>query len=143
MAYAAHRLVADAGPMSDNPQPELPKRPKRRRFEPAYKLAILAEWERATEPGAKAALLRREGLYSSVISDWRRQQRAGSLVEPARRPDGRGGPSYAEVERLRRDNARLREELTKAEFVIEVQGKVSALLGELSKSADSEESETP
>jgi transposase-like protein len=133
MAYAVHQEVAaDAS-----------ARPRRRRLTPNYKLAILAEWELATNPGEKAAILRREGLYSSMLSDWRRQAREGSLVaDEGRSEGGRGGPSRAELERLRRENARLKAKLVKAEAIIEVQGKVHALLEELSKSADSDDSET-
>ena len=117
---------------------------RRRAFGPDYKLAILAEYDRCTEPGEKGALLRREGLYSSIITDWRRQHREGSLVVPPGRAEGgRGGPSRTEVARLRAENERLRKKLAKAEAIIEVQGKVHALLEELSKSADSEESSTP
>jgi transposase len=100
---------------------------------------VLDEWDRAPDSVERAAILRREGIYTSMISDWKRQRREGRLVEDARRPEGRGGPSYAEVDRLRRENQRLQEQLAKANFVIEVQGKVHALLEELSKSADSEE----
>ncbi len=135
----ADHLVAKTGPYSMDPDgPETP-RPKRRRFEAGFKLRVLDEWDRATDSLERAAILRREGIYSSMISDWRRQRREGRLVEPAGRPEGRGGPSYAELERLQRQNLRLQEQLAKANFVIEVQGKVHALLEELSKSADSEE----
>ena len=130
MAYAVHREVAA----------EASSRPKRRFLTPNYKLMILAEWELATDPGQKSAILRREGLYSSMLSDWRRQAREGSLVaDEGRSEGGRGGPSRAELERLRRENARLKTKLAKAEAIIEVQGKVHALLEELSKSADPEE----
>jgi transposase-like protein len=102
----------------------------------------LDEWDRADAP-QRSAILRREGIYSSMISDWKRQRREGLLDhDGTRRPEGRGGPSYAEVDRLRRENQRLEEELAKAKFVIEIQGKVSALLEELSKSADSDNPET-
>src|SRR5438309_88307 len=97
----------------------------------------------APAPGTATPWRRREGIYSSTISDWKRQKREGVLSnDGSRRPDGRGGPSYAEVDRLRRENAKLQDELAKAKFVIEVQGKVSALLEELSKSADSDPNET-
>jgi transposase-like protein len=113
------------------------ERAKRRSFSQDYKLAILAEYDRCTEPGEKGALLRREGLYSSVITDWRRQHREGSLVvTPGRSEGGRGGPSRTELTRLRAENERLKKKLAKAEAIIEVQGKVHALLEELSKSAD-------
>ena len=110
---------------------------RRRAFLPEYKLAILAEYDRCTDQGEKGALLRREGLYSSLITDWRRQHREGSLVvTPGRSEGGRGGPSRSEVARLRAENERLKKKLAKQEAIIEVQGKVHALLEELSKSAD-------
>jgi transposase-like protein len=123
------KLGAPEGPRAE--------RARRRRFSQDYKLAILAEYDRCTEPGEKGALLRREGLYSSVITDWRRQHREGSLVvTPGRSEGGRGGPSRTELARLRAENDRLKKKLAKAEAIIEVQGKVHALLEELSKSAD-------
>jgi transposase len=126
----------DGGPVGKNPV--------RRVFSADYKLAILAEFDRCTEPGEKGALLRREGLYSSLITDWRRQHRQGLLKAALGRTDGgRGGPSLSELAKLRAENERLKEQLAKARVVIEVQGKVHALLDELSKSADSELPETP
>lgn len=111
----------------------------RRGFTADYKLAILAEYDRCTVPGDKGALLRREGLYSSLITDWRRQHREGSLVAtPGRSEGGRGGPSRSEVERLRAENEWLKRKLAKAEAVIEVQGKVHELLEQLSRSEDTE-----
>jgi transposase len=116
------------------------RRRPRRVFTTDYKLAILAEYDRCTHPGDKGALLRREGLYSSLVTDWRRQHREGALVTtPGRSEGGRGGPSRTEIDRLRAENERLKRKLAKAEAVIEVQGKVHALLEEISKSADAEE----
>jgi transposase len=115
--------------------------PVRREFSADYKLAILAEYDRCTEAGEKGALLRREGLYSSIVTDWRRQHRDGALVvTPGRSEGGRNGPTRNELARLRAENEALRKKLAKAEAIIEVQGKVHALLEEISKSADSEES---
>ena len=112
----------------------------RRAFTGDYKLAILAEYDRCTDQGEKGALLRREGLYSSLITDWRRQHREGSIVVTSGRSEGgRGGPSRSEMARLRAENERLRKKLAKQEAIIEVQGKVHALLEELSKSADTDE----
>jgi transposase-like protein len=120
------------------------ERATRRAFTADYKLAVLADYDRCTEVGERGALLRREGLYSSLITDWRRQHREGSLiVTPGRSEDGRGGPSRTELARLRAENERLKKKLAKAEAIIEVQGKVHALLEELSKSADSDEPSTP
>ena len=117
------------------------RNPVRRSFSPEYKLSILAEYDRASETGEKGAILRREGLYSSLITDWRRQHRQGLLKAALGRSDGgRGGPSRSEVAKLRAENERLKTKLAQAEAVITVQGKVHALLEEISKSADTDES---
>jgi transposase-like protein len=136
MSYAANRAVAENGGLRNKKNPDEPGRAKRRTFEAGFKLRVLEEWDRADAP-ERSAILRREGIYSSTISDWKRQRREGLLADTTgvRRPEGRGGPSYAEVDRLRRENQKLQEELTRAQIVIEVQGKVSALLEEISKSA--------
>ena len=119
---------------------ERKKSPVRRVFTPEYKLAILAEYDGCSETGERGALLRREGLYSSLVTDWRRQHRQGLLKASLGRHDnGRGGPSLSEVAKLRAENERLRTKWAQAEAVIHVQGKVHALLEEISKSADSDE----
>lgn len=117
-------------------------RAQRRIFRNDYKLSVLAEYDRCSEPGEKGALLRREGLYSSIVTDWRRQHREGTLVVTEGRTSdgGRGAPSMGEVARLRAENERLKVKLAKAEAIIEVQGKVQALLEQLSKSADTDDS---
>lgn len=116
-----------------------PARRARRTFTSDYKLAILAEYDRCSEPGDKGALLRREGLYSSIVTDWRRQHREGALVAtPGRSEGGRGGPSRSEVARLRAENEQLKRQLAKAQAIIEVQGKVHALLEQISESAEPE-----
>src|SRR4249920_705570 len=111
------------------------ERAQRRWFSNDYKLAVLADYDRCSEPGEKGALLRREGLYSSIITDWRRQHREGILVVSEGRTSegGRGAPAASEVARLRAENERLKVKLAKAEAIIEVQGKVQALLEQLSK----------
>jgi transposase len=115
-----------AGPM---PDPEVAERPVRRRFSARYKLDILAEID-AAEPGGIGAILRREGLYSSHLVDWRRARDRGAL-EALARPSGRPRPNplAKEVDRLTRQNARLEGRLATAERIIEIQGKVSELLG--------------
>src|SRR5690606_31195693 len=114
--------------------------PVRRVFAAEYKLAILAEYDRCTESGEKGEVLRREGLYSSLITDWRRQHRQGLLKAAMGRSDqGRGGPSMSEMNKLKAENERLRKKLAQAEVIIEVQGKVHALLEEISKSAAPED----
>ena len=115
-----------AGPM---PDPEVPERPLRRRFSAQYKLDILAQID-AAEPGGIGAILRREGLYSSHLVDWRRARDRGAL-EALARPSGRPKPNplAKEVDRLTRQNTRLEQRLATAERIIEIQSKVSELLG--------------
>src|SRR2546423_5630672 len=133
--YRADTWHIDDGTGSDG-GPRYHKSPVRRVFTPEYKLAILAEYDRCTEAGEKGAILRREGLYSSLITDWRRQHRQGLLKAAVGRTDGgRGGPTYSETMKLRAEVARLRTKLAQAEAIIDVQGKVHALLEEISKSA--------
>jgi transposase len=141
MAYSANRTIANNGDLVNKPDPARTERAKRRTFEAGFKLRVLDEWDRA-DAAERSAILRREGIYSSMISDWKRQRREGLLKDGSRTPTGRGGPSYAEVDRLRRENHKLQAQLAKAQLVIEVQGKVSALLEELSKSAATDDNET-
>ncbi len=117
------------------------RRVVRRVFPPEYKLSVLAEYDRCSSSGDKGALLRREGLYSSIITDWRRQHREGTLVVSEGRAStgGRQVPTRAEIDKLRSENERLKRKLIKAEAIIEVQGKVQALLEQLSESADTDE----
>ena len=114
--------------------PELLKRPLRRTFTARDKLRILREADAAKEvPGGVGALLRREGLYSSALSDWRRQRDAGAFdaLNPARRgpKTAPSNPLAVEHARLLRDNRRLTQRLERAEAIIELQKKVAALLG--------------
>jgi transposase len=113
--------------------------PKRRTFSAEYKLAMVAEYDAAIEPGAKGALLRREGLYSSHIIEWRRARDAGALsgLEPAPRKPARSDADR-EAERLRVENERLRAELAKTKAALDVVGKAHALLGLISESADTD-----
>jgi transposase len=114
------------------PDPELVERPRRRRFSAEYKLRVLGEADACTRPGEVGALLRREGLYTSHLTYWRRQRDAGAL-KALSRPRGRKAANRRDVENaeLRRRAERAERELEKAKRVIEVQGNVSALLGEL------------
>ncbi len=119
--------------MDTDPDPEVTERPTRRHFSAAYKAAILDELEHATEPGARGALLRREGLSSSHLTDWRRLRSQGGLEALGRsRGPQPASPLVVENERLREQVGRLRTRLERAEKVIAVQGTVSALLQELS-----------
>ena len=135
--YTADTWHVDDGTGTDGNAP-YHKSPVRRSFTPEYKLAILAEYDRCTETGDKGALLRREGLYSSLITDWRRQHRQGLLKAGLGRSDV-GRPSLQDNTRLRAENERLRTKLAQAEAIIDVQGKVHALLEEISKSAATDE----
>jgi len=119
--------------MDTIPDPEVRERPTRRRFTAAYKLAILDELDHASAPGSTGAILRREGLYSSHITEWRRLRALGGLEALGRSRGPRPAhPLVAENERLRDTVGRLEARLTRAEKVIAVQGNVSALLRELS-----------
>ena len=112
--------------------PELSPRPQRRTFSAAAKLRILAETDRAADTGGIAAILRREGLYSSTLTDWRRQRDAGAFeaLKPLRRgPKPVLAQPAADLDQLRRENARLRQRLEHAEAIIGIQKKVAALLG--------------
>ncbi len=118
------------GPVGD-PSPEVPERAKRRSYTARYKLEILDEYETLERDG-KGALLRREGLYTSLISEWRKQRDRGALAALAARPGRQPvDPIERENARLRQRVGRLEEELGTARRVIEVQGKLSALLEEL------------
>jgi transposase-like protein len=124
----AGRRVADA-----EPDPEVTPRAQRRRFSAAYKLRVVQEADRCSQPGAIGALLRREGLYSSHLVEWRRARDQGQLegLTPKRRGP-RPDPDAALKKRnaqLEQENARLRRKLETAETILEVQGTVSRLLG--------------
>jgi transposase len=113
------------------PNPEVVPKAKRRQYTTAYKLRILREADGCTEPGQIGALLRREGLYSSYLSKWRQQRESGQLQALSPRKRGRKpqDPSTEEMARLRRENERLRARLEQAEMIIDVQKKLSQLLG--------------
>jgi transposase len=115
------------------PDPAVPEKPVRRRFTAEYKLRVLREAEGCKEPGQLGALLRREGLYSSHLSTWRGQRDEGTLAGLAAKRRGRKARAdarlLAEIERLRRENQRLTEKLRQAETIIEVQKKLSDVLG--------------
>lgn len=110
---------------------EVVVRPKRRQHTAEYKLRILGELDECAGKGEVGEILRREGLYSSLISKWREQREQGSL-------NGLGGqrrgpkvdPNAAELARLQRENKRLKEKLERAELIIDVQKKVARLIGE-------------
>jgi transposase-like protein len=116
--------------------PEFSERPRRRTFSAQEKLRILQEADQAVtsgEFGAVGALLRREGLYSSALTDWRRQRDAGSLggLAPMKRGPklSEPNPLVAELAKIQKENARLKLRLERAEAIIDLQKKVSDLLG--------------
>ena len=121
----------------------MPARAQRRRYSAGYKQRILAEYESLDRAG-KGALLRREGLYTSLISEWRKQRDKGALAGLQQR---RGRPPVdprdRELVRLERENARLRDQVARQAKVIEVQGELSALLGRLATSSDELAGEGP
>jgi transposase-like protein len=115
---------------------------KRRRFTAEYKQRILAEAGQAKGSGGVGALLRREGLYSSLLTTWRRERDAGvrQAVAPQKRgPKSKRDPIAEENQQLRRETQRLTEALRKAEIVIDIQKKVAALLGRPILTAEPEE----
>jgi transposase len=124
------------------PDPEVPERPRPpRQYPAAYKLRILEEYEQLDKAG-KGALLRREGLYTSLISEWRKQRDRGALAAlQQRRGRPPSDPRDRQLARLERDNARLRDQLERARKVIEVQGELSALLGDLATGSATNDSE--
>jgi transposase-like protein len=131
-AVGERSSVTTVGARAGVPDPELVERARRRRFSAEYKLRILREAEACTRPGEIGALLRREGLYSSHLTAWRKQRDQGALAALERaRGRRRPNPLAADNARLRRRAERAEGELAKARKVIEVQGNVSALLGEL------------
>ena len=126
------------GHASELPDPEVEPRAERRHYTAEYKLRILDEIDHASEPGEIGAIIRREGLYSQIISKWRQQRAKGSLDGLQSQPRGpKANTTAAEVARLQRENERLRKKLEQAELIIEVQKKVSQIL-ELDESDPSE-----
>lgn len=115
------------------PDPEVAEKKSRRRFTAVYKLRILQEYESCRQPGEIGALLRREGLYHSNISTWRKQRDQGALHGLSPRKRGRKpvrpDPMAQKIARLERENRLLTKKLKQAETIIEVQKKISEILG--------------
>jgi len=120
-------------------EPSMPDRPKRRSFTAEYKLAILDEYDLCSGAGDKGALLRREGLYSSHIVEWRRARDCGVLagLGPKDRPVKRNLLA-GELARTKKRAERAEAELAKTRLVVEIQGKASELLGRLLAESDEE-----
>jgi transposase-like protein len=118
-------------PSSPNvPDPEVVVKAERRHFSAEYKRRVLQEADACAQPGEVGALLRREGLYSSHLTTWRQQRRRGELqgLTPAKR-GRKADPQAAEIARLQRENERLKAQLARAELIIDVQKKLSQMLG--------------
>lgn len=137
MTSASLHDRAHTGAMTNEIDPAA--RAKRRTFTAEYKANILAEYD-SHQRGSdeRGAVLRREGLYSSHISEWRKQAKAGATQGLAAKSKKRRTAEAAELEKLRKRNARLEAELTRTQTALEITGKVHALLEQLSESADTE-----
>jgi transposase len=122
----------------DVPEIDPAARPQRRRFSAEYKLAILAEYEAAPD-GEKGSVLRREGLYSSQITEWRQARDAGAQggLKPGTRQAKRQ-PAEVELEKLKRKQQRTEAELARTKMALDIMGKASALLESLAESADTD-----
>jgi transposase-like protein len=116
---------------TESPDPEVTPKAKRRSFSASYKKKILAEVEAAAGTGNIGEILRREGIYSSTLTSWRKERDAAvdGAFSRKRGPEPKRNPLTGENEKLRRENQRLQEELRKAELIIDVQKKVATLLG--------------
>jgi transposase-like protein len=120
------------------PNPEVAEKAKRRTFTVDYKQRILEEADRCTEPGQIGELLRREGLYSSHLTTWRRQRQAGGRAGLSARKRGpKKDEQAAELTRLQRENERLRKQLDQAELIIAAQKKLALALEALTENSDS------
>jgi len=119
--------------VSPPPDPEVPEKKPRRKFTAKYKLQILAEADACTQPGQLGVLLRREGLYSSNLTTWRRQREKGVLKAMIPKKRGRKqkekNPLAQKVAQLEKENRQLQQKLKKAELIIEAQKKMSEILG--------------
>ena len=147
MTYSLRQQDISPGPISEKatpsregvaadrrnrPDPEVPAQKSRRTFSAQHKLRILIEYDSLTEQGQKGALLRREGLYHSNISYWRQQREQGilqGLSQTRGRKPKKKSPEQKRIDELERETARLRDQLKKAETIIDVQKKISEILG--------------
>ena len=145
-AEGARRATAASGPAATSratdPDPEVPAKAQRRRFTAEYRLRILKQADACKKPGELGALLRREGLYSSLLTNWRRQREQGGLREMR---DRRRGPKPRPVDprmkQLETENRRLQRKLQRAETIITLQKKVAEILGIPLKPLDLDETD--
>ena len=130
----ARRATGVAGPAGPSrvtpPDPEVPVTVQRRRFSAEYRLRILQQADACKKPGEVGALLRREGVYSSLLTNWRRQRAQGALQDlHARRRGPKPRPVDPRVTQLEAENRRLQRKLQRAETIITLQKKVAEILG--------------
>ena len=133
-AEGARRATGASGPLATlrapTPDPEVPAKVQRRRVTAEYRLRLLREADACKKPGALGALLRREGLYSSHLANWRRQREQGELVAGRARKRGpTARPIDPRVKHLEVENRRLQRKLARAETIITLQKKVAEILG--------------
>jgi len=141
MEKGTRNLILASDKSSDRPDPEVPEKRPRRKFTARYKLEVLKKADTCTHPGELGALLRKEGLYSSNLTTWKRQRDQGLLDAMSPKKRGRKkvekNPLSQEVATLQKENERLRRKLKKAETIIEFQKKISEMLG-ISQDPDEE-----
>jgi transposase-like protein len=119
-----------SGPGDKVPDPEVVARPKRRQFTAEYKLRILKEADACRAPGEIGALLRREGLYSSHLVQWRRQREEAAQTQLRSRKRGpKAKVQDPRVKQLERENARLKRQLERVALLLDIQKKAGAILG--------------
>ncbi len=145
-AEGARRATGVAGPAGTSratpPDPEVPAKVQRRTFTAEYRLRILKQSDACKKPGELGALLRREGLYSSLLTNWRRQREQGALQDMRERRRGpKPRPVDPRVKQLEAENRRLQRKLQRAETIITLQKKVAEILGIPLKSLDTDESD--
>ena len=140
------KLIKLSEKNQQRPDPEVPEKKPRRKFTAKYKLRILQEVENCTEPGEIGALLRREGLYSSNLTVWRKQKGQGILQGITPKKRGRKtkekNPLAQKVAELERANRKLQDKLKKAEIIIDVQKKISQILEMTDEQYEIEENES-
>jgi len=146
VAEGARRATGEAGPAGPShapaPDPEVPAKVQRRRFSAEYRLRILKQADACRKPGELGALLRREGLYSSLLTNWRRQREQGALRElRGRRRGPTPRPVDPRVKQLEAANRRLQRKLHRAETIITLQKKVAEILGVPLKPLDNDETD--
>lgn len=132
-----HSSQHNGGHPDAQPNPEMVPKAKRRNFTASYKLGILDEVERCNQPGQIGAVLRREGLYSSHLTTWRRQREAGQIAGLTPQKRGRKKDEQAaEMASLRRENEKLRRKLEQADLIIAAQKKLAQALEQLTRNKD-------